>query len=90
LKELLPEWQLMDPPIRTPVTDNQVKFLTKKMAIPLPILHAMGNNGNYIASLNEVCRWLGAHAESLGVEIYPAIAGSKVRYLIFIIFLLFI
>jgi electron-transferring-flavoprotein dehydrogenase len=31
----------------------------------------MSNHGNYIISLGNLCRWLGAQAEALGVEIYP-------------------
>ena len=31
-------------------------------------------------SLANVCRWLGAHAEGLGVEIYPGFAGAEVVY----------
>jgi electron-transferring-flavoprotein dehydrogenase len=40
----------------------------------------MNNHGNYIVSLGNVCRWLGAQAEALGVEIYPGFAASEVLY----------
>jgi electron-transferring-flavoprotein dehydrogenase len=40
----------------------------------------MNNHGNFIASLGEVCRWLGAQAEALGVEIYPGFAAAEVLY----------
>jgi hypothetical protein len=36
----------------------------------------MSNHGNYIVSLGNVCRWLAAKAEALGVEIYPGFAAS--------------
>lgn len=38
------------------------------------------NHGNYIVSLGEVARWLGAQAEALGVEIYPGFARAEVLY----------
>jgi electron-transferring-flavoprotein dehydrogenase len=37
----------------------------------------MNNHGNYIVSLGNVARWLGAKAEALGVEIYPGFAASE-------------
>ena len=40
----------------------------------------MNNHGNYIVSLGNVCRWLAAQAEALGVEIYPGFAAAEVLY----------
>ena len=40
----------------------------------------MSNHGNFVGSLGNVCRWLGAKAEELGVEIYPGFAASEVLY----------
>jgi electron-transferring-flavoprotein dehydrogenase len=40
----------------------------------------MGNHGNYIISLGNLCRWLGEQAEALGVEIYPGFAAAEVLY----------
>jgi electron-transferring-flavoprotein dehydrogenase len=40
----------------------------------------MNNRGNYIASLGDVCRWLGGQAESLGVEIYAGFAAQEMLY----------
>ena len=34
----------------------------------------------YIASLGNVCRWLGQQAEALGVEIYPGFAAAEILY----------
>jgi electron-transferring-flavoprotein dehydrogenase len=34
----------------------------------------------YIASLGNVCRWLGQHAEALGVEVYPGFAAAEILY----------
>ena len=40
----------------------------------------MHNEGNYIVSLGNVCRWLGGQAEALGVEIFPGFAAAEVLY----------
>ena len=40
----------------------------------------MGNHGCFIGSLGAVVRWLGARAETLGVEIYPGFAATEVLY----------
>ncbi len=40
----------------------------------------MNNHGNYVGSLANVCRWLGAKAEALGVEIYPGFAAAELFY----------
>jgi electron-transferring-flavoprotein dehydrogenase len=40
----------------------------------------MSNQGNYIGSLGEVCRWLATKAEAAGVEIYPGFAAAEVLY----------
>ena len=40
----------------------------------------MKNDGNYIISLGNFCRWLGEQAEALGVEIYPGFAAAEVLY----------
>jgi len=40
----------------------------------------MHNEGNYVASLGNLTRWLGEQAESLGVEIYPGFAAAEILY----------
>ena len=67
-------------PIRTEVKHDRVSFLTKTMAIPLPVPPPMSNHGNYIVSLSNVVRWLGEQAEKAGVEIFPATAASEVLF----------
>ena len=46
----------------------------------LPMPPYIHNHGNYIASLANLCRWLGGQAEALGVEIYSGMAASEVVY----------
>ena len=40
----------------------------------------MSNHGNYIVSMGNVCRWMAAQAEGLGVEIFPGMAASALVY----------
>ena len=40
----------------------------------------MKNHGNYIISLNSLCRWLATQAENLGVQIYSGFAATAVLY----------
>jgi len=83
LDRLLPEWREEDTPIKTAVTDDRFYWLgpAGSMRVPnflLPPL--MSNHGNYIVSLGNVCRWLAAKAEGLGVEIYPGFAAAEVLF----------
>eukprot|EP00300_Choanocystis_sp_HF-7_P009810 c16647_g1_i4.p1 GENE.c16647_g1_i4~~c16647_g1_i4.p1 ORF type:complete len:585 (+),score=128.47 c16647_g1_i4:27-1757(+) len=80
LDELIPDWRDRGAPIETPVTEDHVYFLTESRAISLPIPPDMNNHGNYVVSLSQVVRWLGAQAEELGVEIFPGFAASEVLY----------
>ena len=83
LNELIPDWKERGAPLNTLVQDDEFLILgeTKSWSIPhwlLPPL--MSNQGNYIASLGDVCRWLGEQAESLGVEIYAGFAAQEMLY----------
>ena len=42
--------------------------------------NCMHNEGNYVISLSDVCRWLAQQAEGLGVEIFPGFAAAEVLY----------
>jgi electron-transferring-flavoprotein dehydrogenase len=83
LDKLLPGWRSEDTPIKTAVTDDRFYFLGQSSGIRLPnflMPPLMGNHGNYIVSLGNVCRWLATKAEALGVEIYPGFAASEVLF----------
>lgn len=74
-RELFPDLELSDLPLRTPVTKERVYFLTEKRALRIPTPPTMNNHGLYVASLCEIVRWLGERAEQLGVNMftgYPA------------------
>ncbi|HEX6860110.1 MAG TPA: electron transfer flavoprotein-ubiquinone oxidoreductase [Caulobacteraceae bacterium] len=83
LNELFPNWKEMGAPLETPVTKDRWLILGPQGDIELPLFSMPGflhNEGNYIASLGNVCRWLGEQAEALGVEVYPGMAASDVVY----------
>ncbi len=84
VNRLIPDWQDdPDHPFRTPVTDDQFLVLGPAGSVRLPNMFMpplMNNHGNYIVSLGNVCRWLAARAEALGVEIYPGFAAAEVLY----------
>ena len=77
LDELLPQWRDMGSPVRTAVTEDEVLFLTEKSSYRLPAPPELHNKGNYIVSLEELCKWLAGQAEQLGVEIYPGFAAAE-------------
>jgi electron-transferring-flavoprotein dehydrogenase len=80
LDELLPDWKQNGAPLNTPATEDRFLYLTAARAIKLPAPPQMNNHGNYIVSLGNVCRWLAAQAEGLGVEIFPSIAAADILY----------
>ena len=80
LNELIPDWKEKGAPLHTPATQDRFLFLTKTGAIRLPTPPQMHNEGNYIISLGNLCRWLAEQAEALEVEIFPGFPASEVLY----------
>ena len=80
LDELIPDWKDKGAPLNTPATADRFLYLTETGSRALPTPPQMHNDGNYIVSLGNFCRWLGEQAEALGVEIYPGFAAAEVLY----------
>lgn len=83
MNELIPDWKDQGAPLETPVKKDKFIYLGPQGELDitwLPMPKFMMNHGNYIASLANVCRWLGQQAEALGVEIYPGMAASEVLF----------
>ncbi len=83
LAELFPDWKTQGAPLLQPVTEDRFLFLTQSGSWKVPdwmLPECFRNHGNYIASLGNLCRWLGTQAESLGVEIYPGFAAAEVLF----------
>ena len=84
LNELIPDWQSKGAPLTTPVSGDEIYLFkdaekSTKLAnfmVPKPF----HNDGNYIASIGNLCRWLAEQAEALGVEVFPGFAAAEVLY----------
>jgi electron-transferring-flavoprotein dehydrogenase len=84
LDELFPDWQERDAPLTTKVSEDHIYLLrdhTKATKLPNFITpKTMHNDGNYIVSMGNVCRWLADQAEQLGVEVFPGFAAASLIY----------
>ena len=85
LDELFPDWREDgDAPLKTAVTRDDILFFTgaeKRVKMPNALApKTMHNHGNYVASVANLTRWLGARAEALGVEIFPGFAAAEVLF----------
>jgi electron-transferring-flavoprotein dehydrogenase len=76
-RELFPELRDEDFPFRAPVRGERVYFVTESSSIRIPTPPTMANHGNYVASIAEIVRFLGAKAAELGVNLFTGFpAGS--------------
>lgn len=84
LDELVPDWKQRQAPVNTPVSRDDVYLLTgSKSSIRVPgflLPPCMHNNGNYIISLGNLCRWLAGQAEACGVDIFSGFAAAQILY----------
>ncbi len=84
LDRLLPDWrQDPDRPLTQEVTADEFYLLgpSGDLRVPNALMPPlMNNHGNFVGSLANVARWLGARAEALGVEIYPGFAAAELLY----------
>jgi len=83
LAELFPDWREKGAPLNTAVTEDRFLFLSESGSRQVPnwmLPACFKNHGNYIASLGNLCRWMGQQAEALGVEIYPGFAAAEILF----------
>jgi electron-transferring-flavoprotein dehydrogenase len=84
LTELFPNWEELGAPLNAPVTEDEIYYMTgesKAQKVPgMFVPKTMHNEGNYIVSLGNVCRWLAEQAEGLGIEVFPGFAATEVLY----------
>jgi electron-transferring-flavoprotein dehydrogenase len=64
-------------PFYGPVERESVYFLTKNNALRIPAPPTMKNEGNYVASLSRLGRWLAEQAEEAGAMLLPETAAEK-------------
>jgi electron-transferring-flavoprotein dehydrogenase len=84
LDELFSDWREKDAPLKTKVTSDDIYLLSSdkdSRAMPNALVpKTMHNDGNYIISVGNLCRWLAGRAEELGVEIFPGFAASELLF----------
>ena len=83
MNELFPDWKERGAPLNTLVKKEKFMFLTKRGGVAIPIWmlpKQTHNQGNYIVSLGNVCRWLAQQAEELGVDIFPGFPAAQILY----------
>ncbi len=84
LNELIPDWKDQGAPLNTEVKGDDIYVLKnaeKAQKVPnFFVPKTMHNDGNYIISLGNLCRWLAEKAEAMGVEIFPGFTGAEVLY----------
>jgi len=84
IEELFPNWKEMGAPLNVPVKRDELYLLrseTSSVKIPNALIPAtMHNEGNYVVSLGNVCRWLAEQAEGLGVEVFPGFPASQLLF----------
>ena len=80
LDELIPDWRALDTPVQTQVSEERLLFLGARSSFTWPhalLPPAMRNDGNYIISLGNLCRWLAGTAESMGAAVFPGFAATE-------------
>ncbi|MBF6028952.1 electron transfer flavoprotein-ubiquinone oxidoreductase [Pseudomonas sp. P115] len=84
LNELFPNWKELGAPLNTPVVRDDIYVLrSPEASTKVPdffVPKTMHNEGNYIISLGNLCRWLAQQAENLGVEVYPGFAAQEALF----------
>ncbi|MCS4312102.1 electron-transferring-flavoprotein dehydrogenase [Pseudomonas sp. BIGb0381] len=84
LNELFPDWKELGAPLNTPVVRDDIYVLrSSEISTKVPdffVPKTMHNEGNYIISLGNLCRWLAQQAENLGVEVYPGFAAQEALF----------
>ncbi len=77
LDELLPDWR-DGAPVESPVTGDQLWFLTTGGKIKAPFVPPpLRNAGKYVASLQKMSKWLGDKAEEAGAQVFPGLSRAR-------------
>jgi electron-transferring-flavoprotein dehydrogenase len=81
LDELDPAWREHGVPFESPVTRDELWYLTRGAKIKAPLTPPpLNNHGKYVASLQKIVKWLAAGAESAGVQVFPAFPGQELLW----------
>ena len=77
-RELYPEdWRSAPFDGKVEHEHEQFLLMTRKSSVSLPIPPPMDNDGNYVASLGKLVKWMAAKAEAAGVDIFYEFPASS-------------
>ncbi len=81
LAELVPDFLERGAPLETPVTHDEVYFLSALRKVRLPLTPPpLRNHGNYVISLSRFAKWLAGLVESEGIDLFFGFAGSEILF----------
>jgi electron-transferring-flavoprotein dehydrogenase len=83
MNELIPNWKELGAPLSQAVSGDDLLVLSETGSTRTPdwlMPRNFHNDGCFVVSLSNVTKWMAAHAESLGVEIFPGFAAAEVLY----------
>ena len=80
LDTLLPGWRDAPPAVCVQATRDELRLLTRKGQVRLPVPPQQHNAGNVIVSLGLLTPQLAQAAEQLGVDVFAGFAGAAVLY----------
>jgi electron-transferring-flavoprotein dehydrogenase len=80
LEELLPQWR-DSAPVESPVTGDELWYLTSRAKIAAPLMPPpLKNAGKYVASLQKITKWMGERADEAGAQVIPGFPGQELLW----------
>jgi electron-transferring-flavoprotein dehydrogenase len=76
-RELFPDVPVDELPFRRSAPQDRVFMLSKRGMRRIPTPPNMHNQGNYLASICEVVRWLGERAEQAGINVFTGFPADS-------------
>ncbi len=81
LRELMPDFEAQGCPIESPVTGEDVYFLTRGGKLRFPIAPPpLQNHGNFVIALGDFVRWLGEKVEAQGTYVLTPTPATEVVF----------
>ncbi|MBV6417772.1 MAG: Electron transfer flavoprotein-ubiquinone oxidoreductase [Steroidobacteraceae bacterium] len=80
LDELAPEWREANLGVCIPAAHDELRVLTRKRVLRLPVPPQQSNHGNFILSLGLLTPWLAQKAEGLGVDVFAGFAAAAALF----------
>jgi electron-transferring-flavoprotein dehydrogenase len=77
LRELFPDVPADELPFRRQAPADRVYMLSERGKRRIPTPRTMHNEGNYVASICEIVRWMGERAEAAGVNVFTGFPAES-------------